>query len=77
MDAPDWRILQDPVEISAIAATITRVPTPLTAEEVALLVAFLDSLTDPAAIDGRLGIPDAVPSGLPVAQVPQDALVAP
>jgi cytochrome c peroxidase len=39
---------------------------PLTGDDVADLVAFLDSLTDEAAIAGRLGIPETVPSGLPV-----------
>ena len=38
----------------------------LTEDEVAALVAFLESLTDPAAVEGRLGVPDTVPSGLPV-----------
>ena len=38
----------------------------LSEADVAALVAFLDSLTDPAAVKGRLGVPDKVPSGLPV-----------
>jgi cytochrome c peroxidase len=39
---------------------------PLSQVEVRQLIAFLDSLRDRAAIDGRLGVPEAVPSGLPV-----------
>ena len=35
-------------------------------DEVAALVAFLDALTDEEAAKGRLGVPDQVPSGLPV-----------
>lgn len=38
----------------------------LSETEIALIVAFLETLTDPASIKGRLGIPDSVPSGLPV-----------
>ncbi|WP_439155516.1 cytochrome-c peroxidase [Yoonia sp.] len=41
----------------------------LSAEDITALVAFLDALTDPAAMTGRLGVPDALPSGLPVAQL--------
>lgn len=34
--------------------------------KIAQLVAFLKTLTDEAAIEGRLGIPERVPSGLPI-----------
>ncbi|MBJ3761398.1 cytochrome-c peroxidase [Maribius pontilimi] len=40
----------------------------LTEPELDALLAFLDALTDPASISGRLGVPDSVPSGLPVAR---------
>ena len=36
--------------------------------DITALVAFLQSLTDPDAVTGRLGVPDTVPSGLPVAR---------
>jgi cytochrome c peroxidase len=39
---------------------------PLTDEEIADLVAFLGSMTDPAAADLDYLIPESVPSGLPV-----------
>lgn len=62
---PDWAILDAPEEVSAIEAA-ARPGRPLTAEEIAAIVAFLESLRDQGAIDGRLGVPDRVPSGLPV-----------
>ncbi|MEM8855586.1 MAG: cytochrome c peroxidase [Pseudomonadota bacterium] len=50
----------------AIAAAITAPDRPLSEAEIAALVAFLDTLSDPVALSGRLGIPESVPSGLPV-----------
>jgi len=35
-------------------------------DEIDLLIAFLSTLDDAQALQGRLGVPDAVPSGLPV-----------
>ena len=35
-------------------------------DEIDLLVAFLDALTDTAALEGKRGVPAAVPSGLPI-----------
>ncbi len=52
----------------AIAQAVTYAPRRITGAQITSLVAFLDALTDPAAIDGKLGIPDAVPSGLPIDQ---------
>ena len=69
----DLRILRDTDAMAAIADASVRTmqDSPagfgmLTPREVEALVAFLESLTDPVAIEGRLGVPDAVPSGLPV-----------
>lgn len=42
------------------------VPDDLTDQEVDDIVAFLEALTDPQAVNRRQDIPDAVPSGLPV-----------
>ncbi|KAF0676965.1 cytochrome-c peroxidase [Profundibacterium mesophilum] len=39
---------------------------PLAEPQIDLLLAFLESLSDPLALSGRLGIPHSVPSGLPV-----------
>lgn len=63
---PDWAALSDPAEVAAIRAAVTLAPRSLGEAEVASLIAFLGALTDEAALKGRLGIPDAVPSGLPV-----------
>jgi len=63
---PDWTILETPAEAEEIAAAVTRPPHPLNEAEIGAIIAFLDSLTDPVALEGRLGIPDSVPSGLPV-----------
>ncbi|MFT7058749.1 MAG: cytochrome c peroxidase [Pseudorhodobacter sp.] len=60
---PDWTISKDPSEI---ATAITRPATALDEAEISAILAFLDSLTDPAALHGRLGIPETVPSGLPI-----------
>ncbi len=66
MDVADDRIMMDPAQVAQIAAAVTVAPVALTQDDVAALVAFLDSLTDPAAVAGRLGVPVAVPSGLPL-----------
>ncbi len=61
----DWEILDTPDEVGAIEAAA--VPgRPLNPAEVAAIIAFLESLRDQGAIDGRLGIPQSVPSGLPI-----------
>lgn len=65
MPFDDLRIMQDTAERTAISDA--RITMPAVAEtDIAALVAFLDTLTDPAAKTGRLGIPATVPSGLPV-----------
>ena len=50
----------------AIAQAVSVAPRKITEADVTALVAFLDTLTDPASIEGHLGIPQTVPSGLPV-----------
>ena len=64
--ADDWRHVQDPVEQAALRAAITGKPRPLEPADIAALVAFLGTLSDPVALEGRLGVPASVPSGLPV-----------
>ncbi|TVP70325.1 MAG: cytochrome-c peroxidase [Rhodobacteraceae bacterium] len=66
MAVEDWAILDDPAELAAIKAAVQTPPIPLTEAEISDVLAFLDSLSDPAALAGRLGVPDAVPSGLAV-----------
>ena len=61
----DWAILDAPEEVAAIRAAA--VPgSALGSAETAAIIAFLESLRDQSAIDGRLGIPESVPSGLPI-----------
>lgn len=62
----DFIVMRDADQVAQIAASVSAPVVSLTADEIADLVAFLDSLTDPVAIKGRLGIPESVPSGLPV-----------
>jgi cytochrome c peroxidase len=38
----------------------------LNEDDLSAILAFLESLTDPVALKGRLGVPDSVPSGLPI-----------
>jgi len=56
----------DPVMQAEILSAVTTRPVTLDDADIAALVAFLRSLSDPVALAGRLGIPDAVPSGLPI-----------
>ncbi len=66
MSTEDWAVMDDPAEIQALAAAVRGPDRALTDAEVAALMAFLTSLRDEAAIAGRDGIPETVPSGLPV-----------
>ena len=62
----DWVQMNDPKEQEAIAAASGLTLPELGVEDVDALLAFLETLSDPVALDGRLGIPEVVPSGLPV-----------
>ncbi|MCL7406340.1 MAG: cytochrome-c peroxidase [Marivivens sp.] len=62
----DWRIMDDPAEVAAIAAAVSIEPVELSEDEITAIVAFLNSLTDTAAETGRLGVPETVPSGLTI-----------
>ncbi len=61
----DW-VLARPEETRAIAEANELAPVALSDAELADLLAFLGTLTDEASLAGRLGVPSAVPSGLPV-----------
>jgi cytochrome c peroxidase len=65
-DAEDFNVMRSDTARSAIANAMTLSPVDLSAQNVADIVAFLNTLTDPAAVNGRLGVPATVPSGLPV-----------
>ncbi len=64
--AQDWRVLDDPDALAAIAAANELQPMSLSDTDIADLVSFLSALTDERSLQGRLGIPATVPSGLPV-----------
>lgn len=62
----DLAVLADPDEIARIAEANELHPRVISDANIADLLAFLDSLTDTQSLNGRLGIPEAVPSGLPI-----------
>lgn len=68
-EGDDFAVMDDPQQVADIAAAVRAEPVDLTANEIAALVAFLDTMTDPVSLSGRLGIPEAVPSGLTVPRV--------
>jgi cytochrome c peroxidase len=58
--------LRGMADAAAIAQAISYRAPQISAADIDALMAFLAALTDPAARNGRLGVPDTVPSGLPV-----------
>jgi len=62
----DWRVMDDPTEVQSIAAAVQIQPVTISPADLDDLLAFLHSLTGAAAVTGRLGVPETVPSGLPV-----------
>ncbi|MEJ2020917.1 MAG: cytochrome-c peroxidase, partial [Maritimibacter sp.] len=64
--AKDMLIMADAEEVQRIADANELAPVELTDAQISDLMAFLNSLTDPVAEAGRLGVPVSVPSGLPV-----------
>jgi len=71
LDGSDTNALEDFDEMLAIGIATEIAPVPLTDPEVAAIMAFLSALEDPISDKGaRLGVPDMVPSGLPLDAVP-------
>jgi cytochrome c peroxidase len=64
--AEDWWVKNRPEEIKAIQDSVSSAPIKLTTMQIDDIIAFLNTLSDPTALSGRLGIPDSVPSGLPI-----------
>jgi cytochrome c peroxidase len=64
--AEDWAVMDDPAELAAIAAAVVTPPVALSPAEIDTLYAFLLALTGDTALEGRLGVPQTVPSGLNV-----------
>lgn len=59
-----FAVLEAPDALAAIAAANELMPVDLGEAEIADLVAFLEALSDPVSLTGRLGVPERVPSGL-------------
>lgn len=66
--ADDLRIVSDEAELAAIATANELAPSNLSDVQIADILAFLNALTDPFSLQGALGVPATVPSGLPVDQ---------
>lgn len=62
----DFAILNDARQMQDIMSARTIKPVELSQQNVDDLIAFLGALSDETSIKGRLGIPDSVPSGLPI-----------
>ena len=67
-NSQDFRATHDPDEQAAIAAANELSPSNLSETEIMQIVAFLNALSDTASLAGKLGVPQTVPSGLPVDQ---------
>lgn len=65
-DIDDWGAMENQDDVIDIAASIEIAPVALSPMETAQILAFLAALTDDTAARGRLGVPETVPSGLPV-----------
>lgn len=66
LEAIDHVGLYDTRERARIRAAIDITPQTLTETEIISLIAFLEALTGDRSVDGRLGRPRTVPSGIPV-----------
>ncbi|WP_099247363.1 cytochrome-c peroxidase [Pelagimonas phthalicica] len=64
--AQDWKASDDPDETGRIGAANGLAAVSLDAAQIADVLSFLEALTDESWKVGRLGVPDSVPSGLPV-----------
>jgi cytochrome c peroxidase len=62
----DQRILRDEAELAAIAEANELSPVDLSDVEVDAILSFLAALSDDGWRQGRMGVPETVPSGLPV-----------
>jgi cytochrome c peroxidase len=65
--AEDGAVMADPAARAEIAAAARSAPhVTLSVDEVDRIRVFLETLSDPVALHGRQGVPERVPSGLPV-----------
>lgn len=73
-NASDFLIWEDTREMARYRRHVDISPVALSDPDITDLVAFLHALSDPYALSGRLGIPHAVPSGLPLDLLRKDDL---
>ena len=66
LDARDLEAMNDTAVLAAIASANELAPTELNEREIGYLIDFLHALTDPAMLDLRGDVPEALPSGLPL-----------
>ena len=64
--AKDWEPMEDLAEVLRIAMAAEIEPVDLSETEIDQLMSFLRALEDPISRHGRLGVPDRVPSDLPL-----------
>jgi cytochrome c peroxidase len=62
----DWKPMDDLAEVLRIAMAAEIEPVDLSESEIDQLMSFLRALEDPISRHGRLGVPDRVPSDLPL-----------
>ena len=67
-NSQDFKATNDAAEQAAIATANELAPIDLNELEITAILAFLETLSDADSLTGRLGVPSAVPSGLPVDQ---------
>ena len=66
LSVSDTDVLDDFYEMLRLGMAVELEPVTLRDEEVDAIIAFLGALEDPIGRTGRLGVPDSVPSGLPL-----------
>ena len=76
LEVSDTESLRDFDEMLRIATSVTITPPELEDREIAAIIAFLEALEDKGAQYGRLGLPDYVPSGLPLDPLPGQEVAA-
>lgn len=70
--AEDWKPMENMAEVLRIAMATEIEPVALSETEIDHLMAFLAALEDPVSRHGRLGVPERVPSNLPLDPVSAD-----
>jgi cytochrome c peroxidase len=75
LDTSDTDALRDFDEMLRIATSVSIAPMTLEDAQIAAITAFLAALEDEEAHYGRLGLPDTVPSGLPLDPLPDQMAV--